>query len=104
MLGVSEDGVPPVHLLHYFWVHTVLLKEGDGAFELVFFTISFKRFPGACFYLNVSDELQSGSFYRGLAVDDPLYCSCPPHGLIQHLSIKAVGMLPAIHYDVPVAC
>lgn len=27
MLGVSQDGVPPVHLLHDIWVHTVLLRE-----------------------------------------------------------------------------
>lgn len=26
VLGISEDGVPPVHLLNYFWVHTVLLR------------------------------------------------------------------------------
>lgn len=27
MLGVSEDGVPAVHLLHDVWVHAVLLRE-----------------------------------------------------------------------------
>lgn len=26
MLSVSEDGVPPVHLLHDVWVHAVLLR------------------------------------------------------------------------------
>lgn len=26
MLGVSQNGVPPVHLLHDFWVHAVLLQ------------------------------------------------------------------------------
>lgn len=59
----------------------------------------------ACpFYLDISDELQSWSFYGGLAVYDSLYSSCPPHGLVQHLSVKAVRVLPSIYYDVPVAC
>lgn len=55
------------------------------------------------FYLDVSDELQSWSFYGCLAVYDSLYGSRPPHGLIQHLGIKAVWMFPPIHYYVPVA-
>lgn len=55
-------------------------------------------------YLDVSDELQSWCFYWGLAVYDSLYSSCPPHGFIQHLSIKTVGMLPPVHDNVPVAC
>lgn len=29
MLGVSKDGVPPVHLLDYVWVHTVFLRRHD---------------------------------------------------------------------------
>lgn len=56
------------------------------------------------FYLDVSNELQSWSFYGGLAVYDPLYRSGPPHGLVQHLGIKAVGMLPPVNDDVPVTC
>lgn len=56
------------------------------------------------FYLDVSDELQSRGFYGGLAVYDPLYGSCPPHGLVQHLGVEAVRMLPPVHDDVPVTC
>lgn len=52
--------------------------------------------------LDVSDELQSWGFYGSLAVYDSLYGSRPPHGLVQHLGIKAVGMLPPVHNDVPV--
>ena len=55
-------------------------------------------------YLDVSNELQSWSFNGGLAVNDSLYGGCPPHGLIQHLGIEAVGVFPPVHYDVPVAC
>lgn len=38
MLSVSEDGVPPVHLLHHLRVHTVFLsaprsRERDGTQE-----------------------------------------------------------------------
>lgn len=35
MLSVSEDGVPPVHLLHYFWVDAVLLRGEQGTSELM---------------------------------------------------------------------
>lgn len=56
------------------------------------------------FYLDVSDELQSWSFYGGLAVYDSLYSRCPSHGLIQHLGVESVGVLPPVHYDVPVTC
>lgn len=56
------------------------------------------------FYLDVSDELQSRGFYGGFAVYDSLYGRCPPHGLVQHLGIEAVGVLPPVHNDVPVAC
>lgn len=56
------------------------------------------------FYLDVSDELQSWSFYGGLAVYDSLYGGCPPHGLVQHLGVEAVGVLPPVHNDVPVTC
>lgn len=54
------------------------------------------------FYLDVSDELQSWSFYGSLAVYDSLYGSRPSHGLVQHLGIETVGMLPSVHSDVPV--
>lgn len=53
-------------------------------------------------YLNVSNELQGWSLYRGLAVYDSLDSSRPPHGLIQHLGVEAVRVLPPIYYDVPV--
>ena len=56
------------------------------------------------FYLDVSDELQSGGFYGGLAVNHSLYGGRPSHGLVQHLGIESVGMLPPVHYDVPVTC
>lgn len=56
------------------------------------------------FYLDVSDELQSRGFYGGLTVYDSLYGSCPPHGLIQHLGVEAVRVLPPVHNDVPVTC
>ena len=35
MLSVSEDGVPPVHLLHDVWVHTVLLRGDTKRFNLM---------------------------------------------------------------------
>lgn len=54
------------------------------------------------FYLDVSDELQSGSLDGSLAVYDSLNGSRPPHGLVQHLSVEAVGMLPPVNHDVPV--
>lgn len=35
MLSVSEDGVPPVHLLHNIWVYTVLLRGHiDAKFKI----------------------------------------------------------------------
>lgn len=54
------------------------------------------------FYLDVPDELQSRGFDGGLTVYDPLYSSRPPHGLVQHLGVDAVGMLPSVHNDIPV--
>lgn len=57
---------------------------------------------GYLFYLNVSDQLQRWCFDGSLAVYDTLNGSCPSHGLIQHLSIETVRMLPSVHDDVPV--
>lgn len=54
------------------------------------------------FDLNVSDQLQRRCFDGSLAVYDSLNGSCPSHGLIQHLGIETVRMLPPIHDDVPV--
>lgn len=53
-------------------------------------------------YLDVPDELQSGSFDGGFAVYDSLYGGRPPHGLVQHLGVDAIGMLPSVDNDVPV--
>lgn len=104
VLRVSEDGVPPVHLLHNVWVHTVLLK-GTQTHQIQPRSVDFEDCPvtSLCmFYLDVSYELQSWSFYGSLAVDDSLYGCRPSHGLVQHLGIETVGMLPPIHDDVPV--
>lgn len=68
-------------------------------------TFEYAYLTDMCFlYLDVSDELQSRGLYRGLAVYDSLYGSCPPHGLVQHLGVEAVGMLPPVDDDVPVTC
>lgn len=108
MLGVSKDGVPPVHLLHDFWVQAVLLR-GRNKRKLTLYTqicacIETCAANGTLFHLNVSDELQSWSFYWGFAFYDSQYCSGPSHGFVQHLGVQAIRMLPSIHYDVPVSC
>lgn len=63
-----------------------------------------RRFCGnvRLFYLDVSDQLKRWCFDRSLAVYDSLNGGCPSHGLIQHLGIETVRMLPPVHNDIPV--
>lgn len=106
MLSVSKDGVPPVHLLHYLWVHTVLLSgcEKQKLNSYICPCTLTCAVHVTLFYLNVSDELQGWRFYWGFAFYDSQYCSRPSHGFIQHLGVQAIVMLSSIHNDVPVSC
>ena len=54
-------------------------------------------------YLNVPDQLLGGRFYGNLVVDDALDGRSPPHGLVQHLGVEAIRVLPPVNHDVPVA-
>lgn len=59
---------------------------------------------GVIQYLDVSDELLCWRFNGNFAVYGSLYGVRPPHGLIQHFGVEAIGVLSPVHDYVPVTC
>lgn len=55
-------------------------------------------------YLDVSDELLRWRFNGNFAVYGPLYGVRPPHGLVQHFGVQAIGVFSSVHDYVPVTC
>lgn len=55
-------------------------------------------------YLDISDELLCRCLNGNLAVYGTLYGIRPPHGLIQHFGVQAVGVFTSVHNYIPVTC
>lgn len=55
-------------------------------------------------YLDISDELLCRRLNGNLAVYSPLYGIRPPHGLIQHFGVQAIGVFTSVHNYIPVTC